>query len=262
MRVILAMVSVAAFAVSASAAVTSSTQHDTASNGLESQIAAGDAISGLIATELAGDLGWHSANTAAADQLAAFTDDAGILGSGLTGLLNDLDPPTTGVGFPVKRVQYDLAGPTSISEIRVLTGNNGGDGRIFSTFAVYTSTNNGGAFDLLGYFESDPLGSINNGGSTPQLRSTLVSVTDDASAVLAADVTNVQFDFYAVDNNGGQYRDPFDGVNPFTSIDDGLTGAFVSPLVFEIDVIAVPEPASALLMLGGVVALTVRRRRV
>jgi hypothetical protein len=75
-------------------------------------------------------------------------------------------------------------------------------------------------------------------------------------------VTNIQFDFYAVDNNGGQYRDPFDGVNPFTSIDDGLTGAFVSPLVFEIDVIAVPEPASALLMLGGVVALTVRRRRV
>jgi len=257
----LALATLAAFAASAAAAVTKTTQHSETSTGLDSQIAAGDAISGLIATELTGDLGWHPANTAPADQLPAFTDDAGILGSGLTGLLNDLNPPVSGVGIPVKRVQYDLASPTSIGEIRVLTGNNGGDGRIYSTFAVYTSTNNGGAFNLLGYVESDPLGSINNAGSNPRYRSTLVSVFDDASPVLAADVTNIQFDFYAVDNTGGQYRDPFDGVNPFTSIDDGLSAAFVSPLVFEIDVIAIPEPASALLVLVGIVGLASSRKR-
>ena len=54
-------------------------------------------------------------------------------------------------------------------------------------------------------------------------------------------------------------RDPFDGVNPFTGLDDTLTAAFVSPLVMEIDVFAVPEPATlGLLLLGG---LAVLRRR-
>ena len=55
-------------------------------------------------------------------------------------------------------------------------------------------------------------------------------------------------------------RDPYDGVNPFTGADDALSSAFVSPLIFEIDVIEVPEPASVLLLaLGGLPFL--RRRR-
>lgn len=261
MRVILALATCAAFAASALAAVTKTTTHDTSATGLNGQIAVGDALSGLIATELTGDLGWHEANTDPADRLPAFTDDAGIRGTNLTGLLNDLNPPATAVGVPVKRVQYDLAGPTSLAEIRVLTGNNlNSDGRVFSTFTVSSSTNNGGSFDVLGYFESDPLGTINSGGANAW-KSTLVSIKDDASPVLAADVTNLQFDFYAVDNSQGQYRDPFDGVNPFTNIDDNLSAAFVSPLVFEIDVIAIPEPASALLGLMGLVGLASLRKR-
>ncbi len=47
-----------------------------------------DLIQGMIATELPGDLGWHSANTDPLDQLPAFTDGIGAR-SGLTGLLND-----------------------------------------------------------------------------------------------------------------------------------------------------------------------------
>lgn len=257
MRMILAFAAWAVLTASAMAAVTKTTVHSTSSTGLDGSIAVGDAISGLIATELPGDLGWHPANGDPLDRLPALTDDAGIRGTGLTGLLNDFPP----AGAPAKRIQYDLAAPTPIAKIQVLTGNNGGDGRIFSTFAVYTSTNNGGSFDLLGYFESDPLGTINNDTSNPRYRSTLVSVFDDAGAALAAGVTNIKFDLYAVDNTGGQYRDPFDGVNPFTNIDDGLSAAFVSPLVFEIDVIAVPEPASALLVLVGVVGLASLRKR-
>jgi hypothetical protein len=220
----------------------------------DAQIAQDDLIAGMIAIELPGDTGWHPANTDPLDQLPALTDGDGLRAPGaLTGLLNDFP----GAGNPTKLIQYDLANPSDVSEIRILTGNEGGDGRIFSTTVIKYSTDNGANFDMLGYFQSDPSGTLNNAGSDPRYYSTLVTITDDSGGPLAAGVTNIEFDLYAVDNTGGQMRDPFDGMNPFTGADDGLTAAFVSPLVWELDVI--PEPASlSLLLLGGFALL--RRR--
>jgi hypothetical protein len=61
-------------------------------------------------------------------------------------------------------------------------------------------------------------------------------------------VTNLRFDFYFVDNTASEMRDPFDGVNPFTGVDDGLSAPFVSPLVWEIDVIGgTPETIGSVL---------------
>jgi hypothetical protein len=160
------------------------------------------------------------------------------------GLLNDFP----GAGVPTKRVTYDLAG-ADVTGINILSGNDGGDGRVFMTVAIYTDGN------LLAYVESDPLGTINNAANN-SWRSTYVQIFDDASSVLAAGVGTIQFDFYAVDNTGGQYRDPFDGVNPFTGIDDGLSAAFVSPLIWEIDVL--PEPTSLVLL--SLLGLALRRR--
>ena len=254
MRNLLAMAIAVTIAAAAHAAVTSSTQHGATSTSLDSQIAVGDIISGLIATELPGDLGWHPAVGDPLDKLPAFTDGAGIRGTGLTGLLNDNNP-----GVPVKLIQYDLAQPTDISHIRVLTGNNGKDGRVFSTFTVFASTDNGINFNLLGYFQSDPSGTLNSDASGHQWGSTLVTVFDDTNALLGSGVTNLQFNFYSVDNTGGQMRDPFGGVNPFTGIDDTLSAAFVSPLVFEVDVL--PEPATAFLLIGGLVLFSASRRR-
>lgn len=223
-------------------AATSTTTHDFSNTGLDGLIAVDDLISGLIATELPGDNGYHPANPASSDPLdpnglPAFTDDVGDF-SGVTGLLNDFPS----LGSPTKLLQYDLPAPVAISSIQILTGNNNNDGRVFSTSEVKYSVDGGQNFLDLGYFQSDPSGSINNdgtpGGFPGPFGSTLVEiVSDDNSTSLATAVTNLQFHLYSVDNTLGEMRDPFDGVNPFTGVDDGLTAAFVSPLVYELDVL-------------------------
>ncbi len=229
---------------SARGAVTFTTTHAAGSHDFDAMMSSTDLIQGLIATELPGDRGWYSANTAAADRLPAFTDGAGVLGSNLTGLLYDIDPPgePAAVGLPVKTIQYDLGAPKNIEEISVFTGNNNNaDGRILSTTVIRYSTNNGNSFDLLGYFQSDPSGYVNDENlvdfGVPADKVTRVKIFEDASTTMISGVTNIQFDFYAVHNTLNELRDPFDGVNPFTGIDDALTGAFVSPLVWEIDVV-------------------------
>ncbi len=250
----MALLTLAIASGGAMAAATSSTAHGVLSTDLNGMIKVGDLISGQIGTELPPLNGWHSANTDPLDQLPAFTDDGGMRGTGLTGLLNDFPTP----GTPAKTVQYGLGGAKDIASIGILTGNNGQDGRIFSTTVIKYSTDNGANFQTLGYFQSDPSGTLNNAGSNPRYGSTYVTITDDASATLLASVTHLQFLLFGVDNTGGQMRDPYDGVNPYTGLDDGLNAPNTSPLVLELDVVEVPEPAGLVLLgLGG---LLLRRR--
>ena len=211
-----------------------------------------DLIQGMIATELAGDLGWHPANSDPLDQLPAFTDGVGLRVTGLTGLLSDFP----GSGLPTKRIQYDLSSPTDIAEIRVFSGNSGMDGRVFHTYTVEFSSNDGGIWSTPIYVQSHASGTLNNGDWR-----VVLSQLMDSSGTLAAGVTNLRFDFYAVDNTASQMRDPFAGVNPYTGVDDGLSAAFVSPLIWEIDVIGAPVPESASLALLGLGLLLIGRRR-
>lgn len=247
----LALLGMFALGSSADAAVTTLSTRGQLSTQFNSMLSAGDAIAGMIATELPGDKGWHPANPASANPanpngLATFTDGTGPVSS-LSGLLNDFPDP---LGTPVKKIQYNLAGAIDVQKIAILSGNQlNADGRIFSTTVIRYSTNGGSSFQQLGYFESAPLGSINNESGAPgttEDAALFFEIYDDAGGAIAAGVTNLQFDFYAVNNTGGQYRDPFDGVNPFTQIDDGLTAAFQSPLIWEIDVLGqTATPSSA-----------------
>ena len=127
--------SLSLFAVALSAAPVVTVTHGEEGN-LAEAYDTGDLIRGLIATELPGDQGWHSANTDLADKLPAFTDGVGVRSTGLTGLLSDF--PLT--GNPAKLVLYELRAPADVTELRVFTGNNGRDGRVFHTYTVRFST--------------------------------------------------------------------------------------------------------------------------
>lgn len=170
--------------------------------------------------------------------MPAFTDGIGIRATGLTGLLADFPGP----GNPTKRIQYTLAAPADISEIRVFTGNNGRDGRVFHTYTAAFSSDGGQTFTAPIYVQSHPSGTINNQDFN-QWR-VVLSQLQDTSGFLAQGVTHIHLDFYAADNSQGQTRDPFDGVNPFTGSDDGYNAANTSPLVWEIDVLGQLSPGS------------------
>ena len=266
-RFALALAFVGMMAFSANASVVTGGMQLNVVEGTEAAVgnyATNDLLNGLIATELAGDLGWHPANPAATNGsldpngLPEFTDGASPFG-GLSGLLNDF--PT--VGEPVKRLQYDLASAADITQINIVSGNFGKDGRVFHTYTVEFSSDNGANWTTPIYVQSHDSGTI-NAGTWEAVRSELTN----PSGILASAVTNLRFDFYPVDNGGGQMRDPWGDIpdngitesdlNPFTGTMDGLTWAFQSPLIWEIDVL--PEPASlSLLALGGIAVL--RRRR-
>ncbi len=264
---------VGVLAMSASAAVTFTTTHSPIKSGnpgsTDDYILTDDCLAGKIPIVCPGDMGWHPANTDPLDQLPAFTDGAGMRPTGLTGLLNDW-----GYNNPVKKVCYDMTDTCcytdGIAGINIHSSNNE-DGRAFSTTVVkYTMEPCGGSCPpnpiVLGYFQSDPSGTINLAGNPASIgmKSTMVSIFDDVGPLLPPGVGCLCFDFYSVDNTQGEIRDPFDetyppAVNPFTGVDDGLSAAFESPLIMEIDVICVPEPAS--LMLLGLGGLLLRRRR-
>lgn len=196
-----------------------------------------DLIQGVIPEELPGDMGWHPVNTDPADQLVAFTDGEGVRSTGLTGLLNDF-PSGNPEGKPVKLIEYALPVPADISEIRVFSGNNNRDGRVFQTYTVRFSSDWGETYTDPIYVQSHLSGTVNsvNDPSSGFWRAVLSQLTN-TTGLLASRVTHVEFDFYPVDNTLGEMRDPFDGENPFTGVDDGLSAAFVSPLVWEIDVL-------------------------
>lgn len=243
MRCLFTCAAAALLAASAGAAVRSQTRKGVETHDLDSEIFGGDVLAGALGIPQPGDLGWNPLNTDPLDQLAAITDGVGMRPTHLTGMLADNPPP----GQPTKRLRYDIP-PTDVAELRWISGNIIASGRCFNTAVVRYSTDFGANFSTLGYFQSDPSGTLNNYEAVPRFYVIMQRVYDDTSPTLLAGVTSLIFDFYAVGDEQGEMRDPFDGVNPFTGLDDQLPAAHLSPLLWEIDVIAVPEPGTLLLL--------------
>lgn len=216
-----------------------------------------DLIAGMVATNTL-PTGWHPATPGGLEyREGALTDGANWLNipnGNLAGLINDF--PLI-LGTPAQKFRFTFSETMNISAIGVLTGNDNRDGRIFHTYAVYGILG-GGERSLIAYVESAQLGSLNNQNHNQDREiATVLSRTGGNLATVDA----LEFDFYSVDNTGGQYRDPWNGVNPFTSIDDGLSAAFVSPIVREIDVFGEPVPEPATFAALGLSALALMRRR-
>lgn len=210
------------------------------------------------------DNGWHPASWGAISSLhpfalPTFTDGDGQHDS-VDGLLNDFPGgvgPGLSDGVPTKRLVFDLGGTFDIGQINILGGNAlDSDGRVFITAIIRVSTDGGttwtdldgnggdvtydakpfvnsgavtvdaGPFDIPNgsYFQSDETGTANR-LDTNTWQSTFMEINDDSSPVLAAGVTHVNIEFYSVHHTDDIIEDPFFGTNPFTGIDDNVSGA-------------------------------------
>lgn len=151
--------------------------------------------------------------------------------------------------------RFDLPQPKDIGEIRVFAANEDpnavGNGRIFQTYTVEISKNNGASFQQLG-----PLVTTGNFGSNNAAGNgaSLTRVFDDATNVLAAGVTNIRFVMYCVSNTQGLYVDPWQGIaNEDSSYKtvcpdveqqdvDGRRKAVEAPIIKEIDILPPGAP--------------------
>lgn len=146
--------------------------------------------------------------------------------------------------------RYDFATPTDIGEIWVRARNAGRDIRVMQHYDVYYSTDNGANYAPL------MLGVISGGlGSATgyQFTTTLTGICDPTSNVIAEDVTNLRFVFYAP-GYGDVIFDPWrgyanEGSSFYTVVCpsqypaepqdlDGKKQSFVGSIIDEIDVLA------------------------
>ena len=196
-----------------------------------------DAINGRVGTTLTG--GFHNVNTDPADQVPAFSDGAGL--GRLTGLLRDFPGRDTPAWSGYWMI--DESGPADVYEVRVFSGNADADGRVFHHYDVYATADSSpriaSSWTLVAEgILSDELETTNSG----DIQATRTSVRGKGGAAIATSVRAMRFDFYAASDTTAKLIDQFDGGE--TRDQDGDPPAFVSPLIYEVDVYTASEEVS------------------
>jgi D-alanyl-D-alanine carboxypeptidase-like protein/SH3 domain-containing protein len=200
----------------------------TAATSLSVQPDSNDDINGVTGTKISG--GFHSAVTNANDKEPAFTDGSG-LGS-LTGLLMDYPGENT----PAWSGYWNLnsGSEVDLTEIRVFAGNAGKDTRVFQHYDVYTTSDStvssGSTWTLL----AEEVKAVAFGTTNSSWEATLTKVTRSGGQDLAAGVTGIRFDLYAAGDLSSHCVDDWDDGDANDT--DDINAAFVSPLLYEIDV--------------------------
>lgn len=236
------VVSVAAFSA-AFAAPGSSYEFSTSGlDGLSVGLSSTDVLNGKVGTIEAG--GFHAASHPNSN--AALTD--GVPGDGVSSIVNDFSNPGL-------QIYYDFDSAIDIALIRVFTANN--DERVFQTYDVDVFRN--GDLDWVPLIQSVQTGpfltTYANAGSPT---AAMTTVWDD-SGTLASGVLSLRFTFYDVGTTGNYYVDPFAPGDPRDT--DAFTAAIVGPVIKEIDVEVVPEPASLLALGSGLAGFAAMLRR-
>jgi hypothetical protein len=210
----------------------------------------GDPLNGNVATKIWG--GFHPANSNSADREPAFTDGAGL--GALSGLLMDFP----GENVPAWSGFWVLNGGVAVdlTELRVFSGNQGRDGRVFQHYDVFVTADPSpsAASDwtlLMAEVTSAPFWTSNAGG---EIGATLTRVTNPAGGALAADITGLQLAFYAVSRTDRVFHDDWDACSGDDR--DATDAAFESPLIYEVDAYFGSQPDSTSLHVDSIVLST------
>jgi len=210
-----------------------------------------DPLNGNVATRLSG--GFHPVNVDLADHEAAFTDGVGL--GAYTGLLVDYPGQNT----PAWSGFWVLAGGNSVDlrEVRVFSGNTGKDGRVFHHYDLYVTADPGPSASstwtrVKEQVTSAPFGGGNPGGS---IEAMVTRLADPGGRALAAAITGMRLDFFAVSRNDGVLHDDWDACNGDDR--DGAAAAFQSPLVYEVDAYFGTEPAPVSVHVDSIALATV-----
>ncbi len=210
-----------------------------------------DPLNGLVATRLSG--GFHPANTNPADHEPAFTDGTGL--GALTGLLADYPGQNT----PAWSGFWVLSGgsPVDLREVRVFSGNTGKDGRVFHHYDLYVTSDPVPSASSVWTRVKEQVTSAAFGTSngSHSIQAMLTRLSDPGGGNLAAGITALRLDFYAVSDNDNLLHDDWDACNGADC--DGAAAAFQSPLIYEVDAYFGSEEAATSLHVDSIVLSTV-----
>ena len=150
----------------------------------------------------------------------------------------------------------DGGNAVDLTELRVFSGNQGKDGRVFQHYDVFVTADPWPSATsdwilLMAEVTSAPFWTSNTG---EEIGASLSRLTNPAGGALAADITGLQLAFYAVSRTDSVFHDDWDACSGDDR--DATDAAFESPLIYEVDAYFGSQPDSTSLHVDSIVLST------